>query len=66
MPYVAKLFCNCEQARWPTQVEVGVLGNPEIMKQLERKMTWPTEVQAEPVSPLRTDRRSRTDGTHGA
>jgi hypothetical protein len=42
-----------EEAGRTTQVEISVLGNPELVEQLEREMAWSIEVLAEPVSRCR-------------
>jgi hypothetical protein len=39
-----------EKAGRTTQVEVGILGNPDILQQLRREMAWPIEVLADHVS----------------
>jgi hypothetical protein len=59
---------NLEEAGRATQVEIGVLGNPELVKQLERKMAWSIEVPAGPVFRCRpavshaaTGRRERNE-----
>ncbi len=39
-----------EEAGRTTQIEISVLGNPELVEQLERKMAWSIEVLSEHVS----------------
>jgi hypothetical protein len=39
-----------EEAGRTTQIEISVLGNPKLVKQLERKMAWSIKVPAEPVT----------------
>ena len=39
-----------EKAGRTTQVKVGILGNPDILKQPRREMAWPIEVLAGHVS----------------
>src|SRR3984885_7710766 len=39
-----------EKAGRTTQIEIGTLGNPAILKQLRREMAWPIEIPAGHVS----------------
>ena len=54
MPHAAKPFWKSSRKRGrTTQVEISVLGNPELVEQLEREMAWSIEVLAEHVSRCR-------------